>query len=106
MKLWGGFQGMPPFRVGEIEAEYIVEGDPREARLSVFRRMVEAKLNREKVAHKLARGDGWTLAPWWSYPPRLADEALRAEAAIWGRDGRVVGVCRMVWPSEEVRSEA
>jgi hypothetical protein len=101
VKLFGGFQGMEPFHSGDIEAEYVVLGSPREVALWALRRAVEQALNREKRAYGIDRGDGWSLSALWEYPARRADEAQRIEAEIWGRCRRRVGRVTLVWPSEE-----
>ncbi len=101
--LFGGFQGMPPFRVGEVHAEYVVLGDPRTINFWAMRRAVEAQLNREKREHRLDRGLAWRLADLLEWPPALPDEAQRMEADVLDAFGhRKVGRVVLVWPSAEV----
>lgn len=103
VRLFGGFQGKPPYRAGEILAEYVVLGDPRRIGYWAMRKAVEAQVNREKQECKLDRGVAWRMADTLEYPPTLPDEAQRIEANLSDAFGhRKVGRVVLVWPSAEV----
>lgn len=105
VKVFGGFQGMPPFRKGTVRAEFVVLDDPKSVGLFDLRQATERAINREKVTYKLDRGSGWTLGYFWSYPPKLPDEAQRMEVAIMDRSAVEVGTVTLVWPTEEAMRE-
>jgi len=102
IRLFGGIEGVAPFRSGEIMAQYVVLGAPRGTRMGDLRRSADAALNRERRAYGLDPGESWSLGQLWDYPPPLPDEAQVIEADIWGARGRTVGTCRLVWATPEV----
>lgn len=109
MNLWGGLQGTES-KVGEVEAEYVVEGWPVQERLAtgelaVLRRI----LNRARLEAGLRRQSGWWIDPWtWRETERGGRPAASME--IYQRVGtgtktsdtfRTVGRVWLTWPLPE-----
>lgn len=113
MKLWGGLQGMEPFRIGQIEAEYVVDAPgtsgatwtPLSGDVAKIRRHVE----RDRLAAGFRRQSGWWLDPWsFERTERYDREAVRW--VLYRRVSRgssaadtfeTVGHVWLVWASAE-----
>lgn len=110
MKLWGGLQGMVPPKPGEVEAEYVVEGWPVQARLTVDGlHLLRGKLNRARLDAGIRKQSGWWVDPWtWTLDERFERPAARM--AIYQRVSggtcfadtfRTIGTVWLTWPVAE-----
>ncbi len=113
MKLWGGLQGNAPYRIGQIEVEYVVEAagtsgatwTPQSPDIDQIRRHVE----RDRLAAGLRRQPGWWVDPWtFERIDRFDREAVRwvlyrrvSRGLVMDDTFEPVGHVILTWPSAE-----
>ena len=105
LKFWGGLQGTLPPKVGEVEAEFVVQGWPVQERLdSDGLEKLRAKLNRARLDAGLRKQPGWWVDPWtWRLEDRFDRPA--ASMTIYQRTGPTefadIGQVWLTWPLPE-----
>lgn len=110
VKLWGGLQGTLPPKVGEVEAEFVVEGWPVQERLdSEGLEKLRAKLNRARLDAGLRKQPGWWVDPWtWRLEDRFDRPAASMEVyqrvpsgTTFAGTYRTIGRVWLTWPLPE-----
>lgn len=118
MRLFGGLQGKEPYRIGQIEVEYVVDGCELPGSLwtprTVDLRRLRARVNRDRLEAGLRRQPGWWLDPLsFERIDRFDREAV--QWTLYRRVSRgtraadtfeVVGHVILTWPSAEDLEEA